>query len=987
MIVGLFSLPKIRREENSKTDIPAFKSQNLTNEVIFSTLFDYHPDAVFTILSNRKINFYNPSLIETFGFSESNLEKEFDKYIFNPVIEKYFEFALNGQSQSFVGSVENPAGRKFDLDITLVPLMDSDMKVVAVYGIAKDVTVYFEYEKEIKDIINKFELAQKVGKISTWEYNIETGEIFLSAQVFELLGRGKHESHKSTVDEGVEYIYPEDREKYRETFFQAIANGEGYSIEYRILRKDNTVVYVSENVEIIRDENGKPERLIGNTQDITKRKLAEMKLQDTKMHVEHIYHNLSLGIDSYDVVKGETILVTPGVGEITGYPLEVFYGKGFWETILHPEDVRTYKENYEQLLNGKSYDIQYRLYHKNGHIVWVQDKCLPILDEKGNVIRIDGIVTNISAQKEAEEKIHQLAYYDMLTGLPNNTLFYRKIEELIEINEKFAVMHLDLDRFRNINDTIGHKIGDLVLKQFCHRMNELLIDSSLFARVNGDEFGFVLWNYEPSDFPESIAKTIIDSLKEPFKVADYELYLNASIGICTYPSNGSTLEELINNTNNALYRAKATGKNNYGIYSSTLNIPSFKKYELERDLRKSIERKELVVYFQPRVDTMTGKIVSAEALTRWLHPEWGLVSPGEFIPIAEESGFIDELGDWVINEVCQRISKWKQEELNIVPISINISAQRFLKSDWVTMLLRTLKENDVEPTLIELEITETTLIQHEKEVQFAIQYLKDLGVKVALDDFGTGFSSLTHLKDFAINTIKIDRSFVSQIAKTPNVEIIIKSLIFMARGLEMNVVAEGVETIEQLEFLRQQECAEIQGYVFCKAVPADTFESLLKMMVLKPEMNHEKIEREERRVFYRVDLLLPLSTEMTLTSFKGRVLNLGKTEVVIDNIGGGGLRFLSTIQLPVRPDMTYQFETTILNHKINVSGHIVWKAEDKEGTYQYGVQFTINENERCNLLGILNKFSLQLKSTILVPDCDFIREDKYHYLKTVNRTT
>ena len=324
-----------------------------------------------------------------------------------------------------------------------------------------------------------------------------------------------------------------------------------------------------------------------------------------------------------------------------------------------------------------------------------------------------------------------------------------------------------------------------------------------------------------------------------------------------------------------------------------------------------------------------------------------------------------------------------EKKLPVVPISINVTAERFLRNDWISTLHNTLKETNVDPSLIELEITETTLIQHEKVVESAFQYLKELGIRIALDDFGTGYSSLSHIMDFSIDTIKIDQSFIRQITKTPNVEVIIKSIIFMAKGLNMNVVAEGVESNEQLAFLKQLECHEIQGYIFSKPVSEKMFQSLLKKVILKPIATGENSTIQDRRNFYRIDLLFPLRSNMTLISFKGKQVTLGKTEVLIEDIGPGGLKFLSTIQLPIHPDIIYQFETIIMNQHITLNGHIVWKNEVKD-IFQYGVQFLMDENERVRLLKILNHFSLQLKNNPFVPDCSFIEEEKFSYLKKWN---
>ncbi|MCM3387850.1 EAL domain-containing protein [Ureibacillus chungkukjangi] len=978
--MGFSLLPNMKKNKKQHTESD---SSYFTNENIFHLLFDQHPDAVFTLNLDGKVNLYNQSLLSIFGYSDKQIVTDFNELFFNENIKKKFKLVAKGKAQSFFEIVQHKDGHEVNVGLTLVPYLKPDMEVLSIYGMAKDITQYIQHEQKIQNVLDKLELAQSCGNIGSWDYDIEKDEIFWSNQLYIICGMEIEENYTLNIAEGLTYVHPSDREKYLKYFNQIVESGEGDSLEYRLLRRDNTIRFVSERISVVKNLNGKPVRLICNTQDITDRKLAENELLETEKRFEHIYDNLSLGIRSFDTIKKKYILVTPGIELMLGYPTEMFYEKGSLEKIIHLEDRSFYMDAFQGVLNGEGFEIQYRIFHKNGEIVWVQDKTLPVLDDAGKVIRIDGIITNITDQKNYEEKINQLAFYDNLTNLPNSLLFNQEIEALIEQDKRFTVMFLDLDRFRNINNTLGHTIGDIILKQFCERVDNLLTGSYMFSRLGGDEFGLILWGYEDNCYPETVAKNIINHLSMPFAANEFELYLSASIGISECPTNGNTTTEILKNTSSAVLRAKQNGKNNYHIYSSTLNISSFKIFELERDLRKSIINNELVLHFQPRVDAKTGKLLSAEALIRWQHPVWGLVSPGEFIPIAEESGFINDISDWVFKEVCRTIAKWKENHLTVVPVSINVTSQRFLRSDWVTLILSVLNEYEIDASLIEFEITETTLFEHEKEVEFAIQFLKELGIKIALDDFGTGYSSLAHINDFSIDTIKIDRSFIQKINRDEKVEMIIKSLIFMAKGMDMNIVAEGVETIEQLEFLKEQDCKEIQGYLFSQAVPDDKFQSFLKQAYLKPQYSEDNHKQFERRAFYRIELLFPLSSKMTLTTFQDRKVNLGKTEVIIDNISPGGLKFTSNMQLPVRSDVFYQFETMIVNSKIVVNGYIVWKNESKDGFFEYGVKFSIDDNERDELLKILEKFSRELKKDPFEANSNLIKEDKFYYLKKI----
>ncbi|SET06444.1 PAS domain S-box-containing protein/diguanylate cyclase (GGDEF) domain-containing protein [Oceanobacillus limi] len=819
-------------------------------------------------------------------------------------------------------------------------------------------------------------------KLGFWDYDIKQDISYFSKQLLELFRIDPNTNLTLSLKKCLDFIHCDNRDSYYQTVLKSILNKANFSTELSMLRADGERFDATIQAEILLNESGEPIRLIGIIEDVTTTRRLLKDLHETESTFQNIAHNLQAGIWSYDI-SAKHYWTSQGIEKITGYSPEQF-NKILWDSLIHPEDVEAYQAKQPTLYHGENLFHQYRIIHKNGNVVWVQDQTLPVLDDNGNLIRLDGIITDISAQKKYEQKIMRLAYHDYLTDLPNRTLFDQQVASLIEsykhTQEEFSIMYLDLDRFRSINNSLGHLVGDKLLQQICSRLKEVLQENAMLARIGGDEFAVLLTETNQADYPVVMAKKIIDSLGEAFIIADYELKITTSVGISSFPANGQSVEELMKNADIALYRAKHYGKNTYQIYSPSLNIDSFKKYYLERDLRKSINNNELRIHFQPRVESSTGKIVSAEALIRWEHPVWGMVSPREFIPLAEETGFVNDIGDWVLKQSCLFLKEWTNENLPIIPISINISAQRFLKNDWKETIISILEETSTDPSLIEFEITETTIIQYEKPVEAALEYLREIGIRIALDDFGTGYSSLSYIHKFPISTVKIDQSFTRQITKSESVEVILKSLILMTKGLNLNVVAEGVETIEQLAFLKEQECQEIQGYLYSKPVPEEEFRTLLHQQILKVSFEDQLTQQKNRRKHFRIPLTFPIKAEMTLSLLHGEKVQVGTTEILIEDIGPGGLRFLSNIHLPVRTDIFYNFETTILGNLIQLNGKIAWKEEVK-GIYEYGVELTIDSQAREKLIKILNDFQDQLRQHPVVPNSNIFREDRFTYLK------
>jgi len=465
---------------------------------------------------------------------------------------------------------------------------------------------------------------------------------------------------------------------------------------------------------------------------------------------------------------------------------------------------------------------------ESGNTIVCLFDALPIYDQKGILIGALGQFRDITDRFESEQKIRYLANHDELTGLANRRLFKKRmtneIENAADSCKKLAIVFIDLDRFKHVNDTFGHSEGDHLLQQVSDRLKKCVgSDCDFVARMGGDEFIFILPGRDTYESIQTDAQAILSNFERPFMVSGFDLHISASLGVAVYPDNGKHLESLLICADSAMYQAKANGGNNYQIYTPTMYANSHKRLFMENALRKAVENKELFLAYQPQVDAKTGQLLGMEALVRWQHPQLGIVSPDEFIPISEETGIIIPLGEWVIREACYQNKRWQDAGYPPVKVSVNLSGKQFAQGRIVDDIRQILKETGLEPKYLDIEITESMMM----DVNHSIQVLKelcDLGVQISIDDFGTGYSSLSYLKRFSIHRLKIDRSFVQDITISSSDASIVETIIVMARNLGIGVIAEGVESKEQLEFLVEKNCDEVQGYLFSKPLSAEKFE-------------------------------------------------------------------------------------------------------------------------------------------------------------------
>jgi diguanylate cyclase (GGDEF)-like protein/PAS domain S-box-containing protein len=505
-----------------------------------------------------------------------------------------------------------------------------------------------------------------------------------------------------------------------------------------------------------------------------------------------------------------------------------------WHDRIHPEDQDRISSAVRRVIDsgGESWSDEYSFRRQDGTYARVFDRGHVIRDDSGRAVRMIGAMADITVRKEAEERLAYLAQFDSLTGLPNRHLFRDRLMQTMararRADKPMAVLFIDLDRFKLVNDTLGHSAGDRLLKEATQRLQSCVRSSDTVGRFGGDEFGAILTDLAKPADASLVAQKIIDALARPFHLDGHESYVTASIGITLFPSDGEEAGTLIMNADAAMYRAKEQGRNAYQYFTREMNERAMQRVKMETALRRAIERKEFLLHYQPKVNLDSGEVCGFEALLRWQHPARGLVPPLEFIPVLEDTGLIVAVGEWVIGEVCGQIRNWQQSGLTVPPVAINLSARQFQQKGLEDAVRRMLAESDVDPSLLQFELTESLLMKDPEAAARTLQGLKDSGVKLSVDDFGTGYSSLSYLKRFPIDALKIDRTFIGDVTVDPDDAAITLAIIGLGHSLKLNVIAEGVETEGQLEFLKAHACDEMQGYLFSRPVGSDECARMLR---------------------------------------------------------------------------------------------------------------------------------------------------------------
>ena len=671
--------------------------------------------------------------------------------------------------------------------------------------------------------LSKDDLAGILDSMQDTFYRIDRDGVlvYVSRSVRQLLGYEPTEVIGTMMADY--YVDADGRERFLAAFQAAGGNINDYEAPFR--HRNGSVVWLSTNAHYYHGPNGEITGIEGAARDVTQRITQQEELNRLKS-------TLDKTLDCVFMFEPESLrffYVNEGGMKQVGYTAEEMLN-------MTPRDIKydfveaDFRAMLQPLIEGKkdamTFDTVHR--HKDGHEVPVEVFLQYIAPEREEP-RFVAVVRDLSERLEAQKKLRHLAHHDVLTKLPNRLLFMDRLEHALARRPdegRVALLFLDLDRFKIINDTLGHACGDKVLYMLGERVSACVRRGDTLARISGDEFAVVLEDVAASDAIVPVTRYILDELAKPFIVDGHELFVTASIGISISPNDGEDPNTLLKHADIAMYRAKDMGRNTYQFYSPDMSVKAFERLSLETSLRYALERKQFRLLYQPQIDVATGTIIGVEALLRWQHPDLGLVGPNDFIPILEDTGLIVSVGEWVLCHACAQAKKWQEKYNQDLRMSVNFSARQFNDDELVFIIHDCLERTRLPAHTLELEITETVIMQDKKRIGGAFEALEGMGVRFAIDDFGTGYSSLSYLKRFPIDTLKIDRSFVRDVTADSDDAAIVMAIIAMAKSLKLEVVAEGVETREQLDFLRTKDCTIVQGYLFHKPLQAEELDEL-----------------------------------------------------------------------------------------------------------------------------------------------------------------
>lgn len=611
--------------------------------------------------------------------------------------------------------------------------------------------------------------------------------------------------------------------------WSCIRSGEVWRGEIRNRAKDGSFYWVDTTIVPFKNQQGEIYQYLSIRSDITARKQMEEELKRSEEKYRIIAENTS-DIISIINLDGEFLYLSPSHIRLWEHEVPDHEIHNLFEWIVEEDrDIFAYAIQHA-FSTRKEYMVECRINTQRQDVIWTESKINPITDQEGNVTKLLLVTRDVTDRKRSEETIHHLAYHDALTDLPNRRMYVQQLSKEMMQAKRFqstlAVLFLDMDRFKDVNDSFGHDVGDLLLVEAAKRLQGCLKPGDVVARLGGDEFTVMQTQLQDRSEAAALAEQIMNQLQRPFELDGHVFNVSCSIGIALYPQDGDNPEDLLKRADTALYTVKSRGKNGYDFFDPTMEAKSLERILMENEMRKAIEQEQFQIYYQPKIDIATGGMTGMEALVRWVHPELGIIPPNRFIPIAEETGMILALGEWILKQACRQNKLWHDQGYTL-KVSVNLSARQIYQKDLVEMIKDILRETNLSPDWLELEITESIFVKME-EATAVLQQIRDIGIEISIDDFGTGYSSFSYIKSLPVDTIKIDASFIRDIHHNQESQAIVKAIVTIAQSLNMNVIAEGIELDDQVAALKENGCDHGQGYLFSKPLTTDDFDQFLR---------------------------------------------------------------------------------------------------------------------------------------------------------------
>lgn len=819
-------------------EIERLTHQHAANDDHAASCLEIPGVILISLDTEARVQMINQTGCEILGYCEDDILQQnwFEKFLpesHQAINRAYFRESMSGRiraNSNYENLIRTRSGELRNIMWNSALLTDAEGKVTGMLASGTDITEMRQAEQQLEKVKQEWNYAMDYVDDAIYLLDLERRVIRANKAFYRLTNT----SEQDVVGRNITELMHIRGEHIQCPVCQAQEACEEAVIILETGEQGNPMPFPIEVIcNITHGPAGEPYGILVTIRDLSRIRQTQEKLFQSQA----VFQNTNEGIMIVDV-NSNIIAVNPAFTRITGYSEQEAVGKN--PRLLHSgqNNEAFYAALWADLNRTGGWQGEIWNRRKNGEVYPEWLTISTVRDDNGKVLNYIGVFSDISQLKQSQSRLEFLAHHDPLTTLPNRLLFSVRAEHAIERSQRnkliTAILFIDLDRFKHINDSLGHTIGDRLLKAVAKRLQALIRNEDTIARLGGDEFVILLEELHEGEDAAILADKVKHALSTPFHINDYELFVCASIGISLYPLDGKGVEELLRNADSAMYRAKDMGRNTYEFYTQELTAHALEHVVLEAQLRKAIEQDQLRVFYQPQICLINHSVIGVEALVRWQHPEQGLIGPHQFIPVAEDTSLIIPLGEWVLRHACKQAKQWLDEGVEFGQVAVNVAGPQILQSNLVDTVASALNDSGLPPEYLLLEITETFIMDRAKPAIQMLLSLRKMGVSLAIDDFGTGYSSLAYLKELPVNKLKIDKSFINDLPNDDNDAAITRAMIALGDSLLFSIIAEGVETEAQREFLVQEGCEQVQGYLYSKPVPADELVQFIE------KQNHQR---------------------------------------------------------------------------------------------------------------------------------------------------